>query len=207
MRSFPHVGILGGQAKPVFEARETIPQWFFTCAAAYAVGVQGLRSGDVSHRGHVWGAGMVLRTSLLRHICDNNLEPLLTGRLGSNLLSGDDSEISKWYLMAGYSLRYDDHLCFHHFIPSARLSIEYVEALHAGFEAASTVLRVYDKWLLRHRVRREFLRRPFVWLRVELAYLRLDKRHRLRLEAVDDLVREFRGLGQPALRMAEGTQH
>lgn len=60
------IGILGGQSEAVSDI--PLPYWFSTYQAGYAVGVQNLESGDITSRGYVWGAGMVLRKSAFQKI-------------------------------------------------------------------------------------------------------------------------------------------
>jgi glycosyltransferase involved in cell wall biosynthesis len=153
MRSDETVGAAGGPAEPVFENGQSPPAWFYTYAWAYAVGAQAPHDGDVSQRGHVWGAGMVLKAPWLRQLYAAAFPFSLTGRSGGALLSGDDTEICKLYLIAGYRLHYDDRLGIRHLVPSPRLRREYCDAIMMGHEQTRPVLDTYDAWLR--------LRRPY----------------------------------------------
>jgi glycosyltransferase involved in cell wall biosynthesis len=140
-----NVGVLGGQGIPVTDA-DALPNWFYTCANGYAIGVQAMHSGDVTNRGYVWGAGSILNRKVLLEFYRAGCEHLLSRR-GDKLTSGEDSEICKWFLIAGYRLWYDERLLFRHFLPSARLTLEYRERLISGLVEAEPVLSAYDKWL------------------------------------------------------------
>jgi glycosyltransferase involved in cell wall biosynthesis len=176
MHENPSVGVAGGSHTPAWEGAAQFPCWFFSCADMYAVGIQGENSGDITKRGYLWGAGMVIRASLLRNLYANGIEPLLLGRSSKVLLSGDDSEICNWYLLAGFRLWYDTRLQLTHFIPSNRQTLEYVSGLRKGFAAAEPILRVYQLLIKRRNARKEFLRRPLIWLRSEL-YCWRQERH------------------------------
>ena len=187
MSSCPNVGILGGRHLPAFESDLPPPAWFYTYGDGYAVGVQALQTGDISGRGYVWGAGMVLRASLLRQMYMKGLEPLLSGRFGAKMLSGDDSEIWKWYLIAGYQLWFDDRLSLSHFIPSNRLTKEYVARLHEGFGCAGVVLGAYNALLYRRRALTECKRRPLALLRSHISFLKLAGKLRQSLAEIEKI--------------------
>lgn len=143
------LGAVGGCAQPVFEGRDEPPCWFWNHAGSFAVGAQGLRSGDATERGYLWGAGIALRGGLLRRLFDAGIEPLLAGRTGGRLLAGDDGEICKWYLLAGYRLAYDAGLRFRHFVPSGRQTPDYLERLSEGLRHADPYLSGYGAYLRR----------------------------------------------------------
>lgn len=131
MHARPDVGVLGGQAVPVADVE--LPGWFWTYAAGYAVGAPALDSGDVTKRGYVCGAGMVLRRSVYQQMGKCGARHLLTDRTGTTLSSGGDYEICMWHVLAGYRLWYDEGLVLKHFIPKERLTKEYCGHLQEGF--------------------------------------------------------------------------
>lgn len=187
MSSCPNVGVAGGRHLPAFEGDLPAPAWFYTYGDGYAVGVQALHTGDISGRGYVWGAGMVLRAPLLRQMYMKGVEPLLSGRFGAKMLSGDDSEICKWYLIAGYQLWFDDRLSLSHFIPSNRLSKEYVAMLHEGFGCAGVVLGAYNALLYRRRAIHECKFRLLTLFRSHIAFRKLAGKLRHSLLAIEKL--------------------
>ena len=145
------IGAVGGCSKPFFEGLQEPPPWFWGSAPSFAVGAQALRSGDVSQRGYLWGAGLTLRADLFKRICASGVEPLLVGRVGRILLSGDDSEVCAWYLLAGFRLHYSDRLRFQHFMPKSRQSVEYFERMSSGHRAARDTLLAYRAFAMRRQ--------------------------------------------------------
>ncbi|MEI6680703.1 MAG: glycosyltransferase [Mariniphaga sp.] len=141
MESNNQIGMLGGQGIAVCEINP--PVWFENKKNGFAVGLQGTKSGDLTERGYLWGAGVVLRTNVLQEIYNSNFKSLLTGRKGEKLMAGDDSEISAWFRLAKYKLWYDERLKYQHFIPAERLTEEYVKKIWEGFNLASLTITPY----------------------------------------------------------------
>ena len=188
MHENPSVGVAGGSNTPAWEGAPQFPCWFFSCADMYAVGIQGENNGDITKRGYLWGAGMVIRGSLLRNLYANGIEPLLLGRSSNALLSGDDSEICNWYMLAGFRLWYDNRLQLTHFIPSNRQSLEYVSGMRRGFAAAAPILRAYQLLIKRRNARKHFFLRPLIWLRSELCCWRQERHLFVNLQRITRLI-------------------
>jgi glycosyltransferase involved in cell wall biosynthesis len=136
------VGALGGCCKPTSSIE--FPAWFWTHARNYAVGAQALESGDITERRLVWGAGMILRASVVRRILAEQVKNLLVDREGGKLTTGGDGEICKWLILAGYRLWYDERLRLTHYIPAERLTKEYFQRLRAGAEDAGQLMKPYQ---------------------------------------------------------------
>jgi glycosyltransferase involved in cell wall biosynthesis len=164
------IGVLGGQGIPV-TGETTLPNWFYTYASGYAVGVQRMKSGDISERGFVWGAGMVVRRNLLLNIFSAGHELLLSGRKGSKITAGDDCEMCKWFLLAGYKLWYEESMIFYHFIPKERLTDEYLDNLFKGFSDSCQILARYDQYLQRRVFRQSWYKKPVCWFKSEIGVL------------------------------------
>lgn len=163
----PRIGVLGGSSAPVFEHQE-IPDWFYTYADDYAIGSQSIYSGDISLRGYVWGAGSIMKTQVLKKIYQHGLSTILSDRTGQALASGGDSELCKWYLLLGFVLWYDERMMFKHYVPTSRLSKEYLTGLLKGHESANKLLGIYDWYIFQDRARRVAWRHPWKWLKVAL---------------------------------------
>ena len=73
-----------------------------------------------------------------------NYKSLLPGRSGNILTSGDDCEYCMRLLFMGYKLYYDESLQFIHFIPSYRLTEDYISRLGRGFKTSYNVLNKYS---------------------------------------------------------------
>jgi len=158
LQEHPDVGAVGGRATASSDI--DLPHWFSTYQGKYAVGVQGLHSGDVTDRGFVWGAGIVLRRNVLLQFFDNGFTLYCSGRKGDNLMAGDDTEICCWFILAGYKLWYSDSLRFQHYIPQQRLTIAYLNEMQQGFKAASEYLKYYRRAITqKHRKKRSKLQR------------------------------------------------
>jgi glycosyltransferase involved in cell wall biosynthesis len=140
MQSKPQVGALGGHNIPVTDGQ--LPDWFEPYQGWYAAGKQATKTGDVSERMYVWGAGMVLRKDLFTKAL-GKVPSLLSDRKGNALTSGGDAEICKRLLFMGYTLFYDDSLVLKHYMPPDRLTIAYRERLIQGISESNKILGKY----------------------------------------------------------------
>jgi glycosyltransferase involved in cell wall biosynthesis len=122
LQSNNSIGLLGGCSTA--NSKIELPPWFYKKAQSFAVGIQSNSSGDVTYRKYLWGAGLSFRIEFLKNIY-SSLDPLVLGRTGANLSSGDDGEIAAWFIMGGYKLYYSEDLFFIHFIEPNRLTKEY----------------------------------------------------------------------------------
>lgn len=172
-------GAGGGLNIPATDAQE-YPDWFATYKDKYALGTPTEKSGEVSLKGFVLGAGMVTKKSLFLLMNDQKYPSILTGRNGQQLTSGEDFEYCKRLLLRGYKLYYEEEMKLTHFIPKERLTIDYREKLMTGIMQAGKVLYEYDlaiqiirktKGKSRWRL---FLMAPF---RVFFASIRLTNRN------------------------------
>ncbi|MCT8340057.1 glycosyltransferase family 2 protein [Flavobacteriaceae bacterium TK19130] len=147
MKKHPKIGALGGLSKGVLEG--DTPDWWHEQAMNYAVGIQAPEDGDISERGFVWGAGLVIRKTILTQLFKAKFHSLLLGRTGAAITSGDDSEICKWVLIMGYRLWYSEALKFSHYITERRLKHSYMVKLNQGHQASLPILELYD-WFLKN---------------------------------------------------------
>lgn len=148
--SNPKVGVIGGHGTAV--STSTLPGWFKQEERHYAVGSQASESGVVTKRGYVWGAGMVLKRPVYFDLLESGFKSFCSGRSGESLLAGDDSEICKWHILAGYELWYEQELLFDHFMPEVRLTKSYLDNMKIGFKKSQVFLRVYDKVIRRRSI-------------------------------------------------------
>jgi glycosyltransferase involved in cell wall biosynthesis len=132
------IGAAGGATTPITGCE--IPPLFFSYARAYAVGVQALASGEIDV---LWGAGLVVRRKLLLQLYDTPGFPILVGRRGSALTTGEDSEICHCVSLLGYRLWYDERLTLKHIVPSERIGETYVRRLIEGWRTAHPVVSRY----------------------------------------------------------------
>lgn len=152
MQRYPEVGLAGGNGNAVCEIEP--PDWFEEKKGGYAVSTGFAPSGDITANGHVCGAGMVLRRSVIQGFYKAGFRSLLTDRNGETLSSGGDAELSKWHVLTGYRLWFDERLLFDHFIPKERLTKEYVTKLWAGFKNSAAIEIAYDRFIVFQKERK-----------------------------------------------------
>lgn len=162
MEKEPMIGILGGVGEEVCEIEP--PYWFEKYKGLFAVGHGGKISGDVSETGgEVYGAGMVIRKSVYLQLIKRGFKSKLVGRKGSKLSSGEDTELCYVYKLEGYKIWYDENLNFHHYLPSSRLTNEYLIRLNKALSFCSGSLFVYKYVLNGKEITRD------IWYK-DLAY-------------------------------------
>ncbi|HKG05817.1 MAG TPA: glycosyltransferase [Pedobacter sp.] len=138
----PDIGAVGGQTTAVTEPGLDFPDWFENVKAGYAVGRQTEHTGDITSRGHIWGAGLSSRTSLYK-TAYNDFPSLLINKTDKKILSAEDTEYCLRLILMGYRLHYDTRLSLKHFIPAERLTSEYREGLFRNFSNAGLILEKY----------------------------------------------------------------
>jgi glycosyltransferase involved in cell wall biosynthesis len=141
MESDKKIGAMGGKGEAVSDI--DFPDWFDEIKEAYAVGKQCMRTGDITDRKYIWGAGMVTRRELFLKAFPLKYPSLLTDRKGDKLSSGGDSEFSMRLIILGYKLFYDERLVFKHFIPKERLTESYKVHLFEGIKNSQLILNEY----------------------------------------------------------------
>lgn len=129
------IGALGGEGVVVSDIE--IPFWFKSFSFLYACFPQ-------TNPSVLYGAGMAVRTSILKAIFFAEVRFHLVGRVGSHLLGGDDHELSHYIKFAGYELGYLPDMKFEHFMPKERLSLEYLERLVRGSGYSAPLLWPYE---------------------------------------------------------------
>jgi glucosyl-dolichyl phosphate glucuronosyltransferase len=101
---------------------------------------------------HIPGAGLVIYRNAIEKSGWLDRQ-FLTGRAGTKLTAGDDSEIILRILNAGYELWYTPDCILHHFIPERRISETYLAEMVYGFGIADPYIaslrwnRSYFDWL------------------------------------------------------------
>lgn len=142
MENNKNVGLAGGLGIP--DSEEKLPTWFDDYQDAYAVGPQAESEGIISEeRSYLHGAGLVMRKDAWNAILDKGFRFLLSGRKGKSMSSGEDSEISSAFRLAGYDLWYDPGMKFSHIIPPRRLNWKFLLKLAREFGKSFVVLDIY----------------------------------------------------------------
>jgi glycosyltransferase involved in cell wall biosynthesis len=179
-------GVWGGKTVACFDEDVLIPEWFEKEKLNYVVGAQGVVTGDISDRGYIWGAGMIILKKIYLSIVNENFPMLLQDRAGANLTSGGDSEISLRSLIIGYKLYYDEKLVLKHYISRDKLTPAYNAGLIKGFAASNEILNKY-KIYLHYICDKDLLHRLYCSLIYSGKYL-LDKTGLRRLTVHDETV-------------------
>jgi glycosyltransferase involved in cell wall biosynthesis len=135
------IGAAGGASTPVVSDGDISPL-LFSWGGHYAIGAQAPASGDI----HVlWGAGMVVRTKLVVPLYEMPGFPLMVGRKGSALTTGEDTEIVHCVALSGYRIWYDERLTFRHIVRRERMTEAYLKGLWAGGREARPMLGRYSE--------------------------------------------------------------
>lgn len=138
----PDIGLIAGVNTAVCNV--DLPEWWSAQQHAYAVGRPNIETGPVAGAfSAAWGAGLSGRTALV-DILYREVRFWLVGRTGNALLAGEDSELSYWVRLLGYSI-YQSELQLEHYISSHKLNEKYLLGLHKGF-------RISDQFLLQYRI-------------------------------------------------------
>ena len=127
------IGAIGGKGIPEFEC-DPDPR-ILPRLAGYAVGSQ------VGHKNWLFGAGMALRTAVVKDVYANQ-KRFLIGRKGSELLSGEDSELAYSIVLRGYRTYPTDDISYVHVLRENRLTWDYCQKMYRGFDLAEGALMV-----------------------------------------------------------------
>lgn len=145
------IGALGGRGVAHFEG--SAPEWFERYHYSFATGPQYDESGRIPGKAvEIYGAASFWRKDVLELIYEKGIQPMLTGRRGGRLVSGDDVEWCYLVQLAGYEIWYEEKLEFGHLMTAQRLNWDYYLALKAGIAAGGSLLLPY-KMLLAERSR------------------------------------------------------
>ena len=167
------VGAVGSYNLPLLETHE--PDWFVKYMHSYACGKLYPDSGIVvgNKKKHLWGAGLSVRSKIIKKIYSENLSLHLTGRKSSLILAGDDSEICYHCRLRGWHLWYEHDLRLYHKIHTSRLTWEYLCKMHEGFGYSTAILDIYKRIIddkLPHPYSVLFLQKLVTFLLIVLRY-------------------------------------
>lgn len=163
MTHHPEVAVCGGFGSGAFETDP--PEWLAKYENALAIGSQGDEEGYVSkERSYLYGACAVYRKSLWNLLHDHGFQFFLSGRKGKKLNSGEDSELSQAWMLAGYKLWYDPGITFKHYMPAGRLTWAYFRKLYKAFGRSDLVMRQYQNALGMFGTIRNFIIKQYMLL-------------------------------------------
>lgn len=146
----PGAGVIGGKVTPRWEVTPT-PLAEAVAPFALAICDRGDEPLLVAEAGGgIVGAGMCVRTELLREIYGDPGTPAqVTGRTGSNLMSGEDLAISAVAREKGWECWYEPSMVIEHMLPAARMEKGYLLRLYEGIGRGQAAVRKLYDWKAR----------------------------------------------------------
>jgi glycosyltransferase involved in cell wall biosynthesis len=128
------------------------PSWFDLpliarfFSKAVAVGPQRASTcGLIEPGGFLWGAGLCMRADRAKALYSAGFKPVLSGRLGKRVLSGEDGELTILLQINGSRGYYSAALRLEHRVNPDRLNLRYFSKLFYGMGMAAPVLRAYQQ--------------------------------------------------------------
>jgi len=149
------IAIVCAKGYPVFETEE--PAWFKRYQQNFAVGPQSKTNGNAENiNTFFYNASSIMRKNAIDDLLLKGFAPLMKSRATNLILAGDDTEIQMMLRLLGWEIHYQDDICFDHYMPAKRLSLEYFREMRKGMGATSVYLGIYRNALNAHfgRVRR-----------------------------------------------------
>lgn len=143
MEKHPKIGALCGKNIPLHDTK--LNDIVKNNLVAYACGHEKKKEGLLDKTTCPWGAGLTLRSSIIKSIYSSGFESLLNDRKGTELSSGGDTEICYIIHCLGYDWYYSPKLKLKHKLPEERLNFEYLKKLFFGFGKASVIIDWYYK--------------------------------------------------------------
>ncbi|MCH7408649.1 glycosyltransferase family 2 protein [Belliella sp. DSM 111904] len=136
-----NLGVLGSYGEPLFNSEK--PVWFDKYSSSYALGSQLRSSEDIGNLNYVYGACSIYRKQPLLELLNSGYEPILGGRIGNTLSSGDDVEWCYLMQFLGFTVSFEESLKFYHVLNANRLTWDYYLKLKSGITSSAGVLEVY----------------------------------------------------------------
>jgi hypothetical protein len=90
----------------------------------------------------LWGAGFSMRAQIFADLRARGFQFMSTGRLGNQLMAGEDVELCHAIRAIGWRLYYFSSLRYQHFIPLGRLTWPYLRDLHRGAGRGSVYVNI-----------------------------------------------------------------
>jgi glycosyltransferase involved in cell wall biosynthesis len=166
------IGALGGYGTPYFETDP--PGNLLKYSGYYATGLQRTGTGDVGYP-HVYGAGCTYRKSAIVHLFEKGFKYQLTGRNGDKLMCGEDHELCYALFLSGYKIWASDKLTFYHFIPSSRITTDYIRRNIMGIAHSNFVLSIYKLLIANKESQRPWYKSRWEWMITSKGILLIKK--------------------------------
>jgi hypothetical protein len=91
------------------------------------------------------GAGLCVRKAAWKQLLRDGFRPVLTGRLGTKLVGGEDNEFTNALRLGGWKLQVEPSLRLQHYMPIQRLNWRYLRRLQRGYSASGVLLDAYTE--------------------------------------------------------------
>ncbi|MDQ1355489.1 MAG: hypothetical protein QG657_5799 [Acidobacteriota bacterium] len=150
---WPEVGAIGGYNEPLCQGEK--PAWFDELSSMYACTPKRENPSESGVKRTLFGAGLSMRTVVLRSIFASSLPLYLVGMKKDIASRGEDSEICLRAGLMGWVLRYETSLKLKHYILKRRLNWDYVLQCRRGGGNADIILFIYQD-LLDKKVPRDY---------------------------------------------------
>jgi glycosyltransferase involved in cell wall biosynthesis len=141
LQSDKTIAAAGGIGVPLYEI--TPPENYNSFAHLLATGPQSESSGDITKKGYLYGAGLIIRKSIYLKVRKGGFNNILSDRKGKELSSGGDTELCLILALSGYKIWYDERLKFDHFITKDRINWSYLHNLAFSLGKAKAYLDPY----------------------------------------------------------------
>jgi glycosyltransferase involved in cell wall biosynthesis len=142
----PAIDVIACWSKAAFAEGIRTPAWFTALQHGYAVGPQGKATGWVSEALPRYPtAGLSFRRQAFVDLFAGGFTSLLSGRTGTALSAGEDAEYCYGLALNGCRFWYEESIHFSHFMPQARLTVEYAERLYRGLGHAAAIEDLYQE--------------------------------------------------------------
>lgn len=150
MDSHPQAGGVGSLNRAAFEGQA--PGWFERYQGSYAVGPQRAIAANPVGLGVIWGAGCFLRKEAVDQALSLGVDPIISSRIGSGLLSGDETEIMMLMQLFGWRFYYEPAIKMTHYISYHRLTWEYYKRFREGFGRTSVYIDMYRRLVAHYQL-------------------------------------------------------
>lgn len=138
-------GILGTASKLPDQVREHLDSEIVPFLRHFAVGRQ--RPTNKERVNSVWGAGCVFKKSIWQELRVHGFSFYLSGRIGKQLVAGEDTELCLAANMIGYSALVVTDIELVHDIAASRLNMDYLLQLHFSEGVSFVALSLYYQGL------------------------------------------------------------
>jgi glycosyltransferase involved in cell wall biosynthesis len=139
----PLIGALGSACDPACEV--PAPQWFGRFYPSYAILPSHKLNQTRGRPTFISGAGLCVRKAAWEQLLRDGFHPVLTGRLGSKLVGGEDTEFTNALRLSGWKLDVEPSLQLQHYMPARRLKWRYLRQLERGYSASGVILDAYTE--------------------------------------------------------------